>query len=201
MNTLTQRLLVGLVLTIFFASCSRPVAYFQKSPRESFAKAPAAPTPVADVAAPVGDVNESVVATTPAQPIAQANAALDQMDAMVRNDAKLATDKTVQKRLNKVRTMLTSAAQKNTLTPAATTAPQKKAGLVERLMIKKLNKKINRQLAPNNPEKAMANTGILAAGAVAVIIGLLVLLLGGSGTLGVILLLAGAIVLLVGLLA
>ncbi|RYC71367.1 hypothetical protein [Spirosoma sordidisoli] len=201
MNTLTQRLLVGLMLTIFFASCSRPVAYFQKSPRESFAKTPAVQAPVADASTPVSGVNESVVVATPAQPIAQANAALDQMDAMVRNDAKLATDKTVQKRLNKVRTMLTSAAQKSTLTPAATTAPQKKAGLVERLMIKKLNKKINRQLAPSNPEKAMANTGILAAGAVAVIIGLLILLLGGSGTLGVILLLAGAIVLLVGLLA
>ena len=47
-------------------------------------------------------------------------------------------------------------------------------------MVKKINKKITHQLAPQNPEKAMANKTILATGAIAVIIGLLILLLGGS---------------------
>ncbi len=198
MNTLTQRLLAGLVLVVSFASCSRPVAYFQKTERETFtatASVTTTETPAALTAEPVP------VAATPAEQVAQANAALEQMDALVRNDAKLATNKTIQKRLNRVRTMLASANETATVAAPATAKAPQKAGLMERLMLKKMNKKMNQQAAPENIKKAMANKGLLSAGAVAVIVGLLVLLLGGSGTLGVILLLAGAIVLLLGLLA
>ncbi|AQG82287.1 hypothetical protein AWR27_02930 [Spirosoma montaniterrae] len=187
-------------MVVTFASCSRPVAYFQKSQRETFTAAPVATAeiPVPVVAEPVAPT--PVGQATPVN-VAQANAALDQMDALVRNDAKLATNRTVQKRLNRVRTMLASASEKTTLLAPAAGNARQKVSLMERLMVKKMNRKLNQQVAPDNTKKAMANTGLLSAGAVAVIIGLLVLLLGGSGTLGVILLLAGAIVLVLGLLA
>jgi hypothetical protein len=201
----TQRLLVGLLMTTLFTACNRPVAYFQKSPREHFAVTTPTPTPVVTTeSAPVALAAPTATPETASSPVAQAtqvNEALNQMDAMVRNDSKLAADKTVQKRLNRIRSLVAATSAKSTLAPSATTAP-KKASLMERLVLKQMNKKISKQLAPNNPNKTMANTGILATGAVLVIIGLLLLLLttGTGATVGVIVLLAGAVILLVGLL-
>lgn len=194
----TQQLMAGLLMATLFTACSRPVAHFQATQREHFAAKTTTP-----VTAPV--VSTEVVSTpveTPAAPIAPAttmNEALDQMDALVRNDSKLADNKAVQKRLNRIRT----------LASVATTSPRveasnstKKAGLMERIMLKKMNKKISKQLAPNNPNKAMISSGTLATGAVLVIVGLLLLLLttGTGATVGLIALLAGAVVLLIGLL-
>jgi hypothetical protein len=198
MKTTTQKLLAGLLMTTLFAACSRPVAYFQKSQREQFATAqPQAITaPAVDVA--TTEQTASTAAPT-TQQLAQANVALDQMDALVRNDAKLAANKTLQKRMSRIRSMVATASTNATLTPSALNAPRK-ANLVERMVLKKLNKKISKQLAPANPDKAMASTGVLAAGAVVVIVGLILLLTGAASGLGVILLLAGAVVLLVGLL-
>ena len=123
------------------------------------------------------------------------------MDALVRNDSKLAGNKTVQKRLNRVRALLASASTKASLSPTEVSAPRK-MNLVERMMLKKMNKKINKQLAPANPEKTMANSGTLAAGAVLVIIGLLLLILtsGTAATVGLVAVLVGAVILLIGLL-
>jgi PBP1b-binding outer membrane lipoprotein LpoB len=205
MKMTTQQFLASLLMLVLFAACSRPVAYFQPSAREHFATAPARTEPVkaVDVPAPVAaETPAPTLATTPTEQVAQANAAISQVDALVRNDAKLATDKTVQKRLSRVRTLLAATSAKATMAPAANAAP-KKMNLVERLMVKKLNKKISKQLAPNQPDKAMANTGLLTGGAVLVVIGLLLLLLtsGTGATVGVILLLGGAVILLLGLLA
>ncbi|QHW01546.1 hypothetical protein GJR95_32945 [Spirosoma endbachense] len=192
-------------MTTLFTACNRPVAYFQKSPREHFAVTTPTPAPVVTTeSAPVALAATTVTPETASGPVAQAtqvNEALNQMDALVRNDSKLAADKTVQKRLNRIRSLVASTSAKSTLAPSATTAP-KKASLMERLVLKQMNKKISKQLAPNNPNKTMANTGILATGAVLVIIGLLLLLLttGTGATVGVIVLLAGAVILLVGLL-
>ncbi|GAB4023630.1 hypothetical protein [Spirosoma koreense] len=197
----TQRMLASLCMLAFMASCSRPVAYFQPTAREHFATAPttAAPARAAEVSAP--ENSAAVPTATPTEQLAQANTALDQVDAMVRNDSKLAADKTVQKRLNKVRNLLAATSAKASLAPTETSAP-KKMNLVERMMLKKMNKKISKQLAPANPEKAMMNSGTLAVGAVLVIVGLLLLLLttGTGVTVGVIALLVGAVILLIGLL-
>ncbi|GAB3940299.1 hypothetical protein GCM10028805_01840 [Spirosoma harenae] len=126
---------------------------------------------------------------------------MDQLDALARNDSKLANNKALQKRLSRIRTMLATTNTTDKL--AATNATEsKKMNLVERMMVKKLNKKISKQLAPANPEKAMVSTGTLATGAVFVIVGLLLVLLttGTAFTIGLIALLVGAVVLLVGLL-
>lgn len=192
----SKHIVAALLGVAVFSSCSRPVAYFQPTAREHYATAPVKAEPVtqAESAAPA-------VVTTPSEQVAQTTTALDQMDAMVRNDSKLSADKTVQKRLNKVRTLLAANSAKAALAPTEANAP-KKMNLVERMMLKKMNKKISKQLAPANPEKTMVNSGTLAGGAVLVIIGLLLLILtsGTAATVGLVAVLVGAVILLVGLL-
>ncbi|MVM41885.1 hypothetical protein GO730_36450 [Spirosoma sp. HMF3257] len=68
-------------------------------------------------------------------------------------------------------------------------------------MIRKINKQINRQLAPNHSEKTMANPVILIGGIV-LLIGGLILLIAGTGTaafIGLILALIGALGTILGL--
>ena len=200
MRNITHKVLGSALMITLFAACSRPVAYFQPSQREHFASAPANVAPVAEIPAPAA-TEAPVLVVTPAEQLTQASAALNQVDALVSNNNKLAADKTVQKRLNRVRTLLASASTKASLSPSETSAP-KKMNLMERLMLKKMNKKISKQLAPANPNQTMSSQGTLAAGAVLVIIGLLLLVLtsGTAATVGLVAILVGAVILLVGLL-
>ncbi|MBN8823619.1 MAG: hypothetical protein J0I82_16420 [Spirosoma sp.] len=187
-------------MILVIAACSRPVAYFQPSQREHFSAKTTSET-TSPITTPVTtEATDQQVVVTPAEQLAQTNSALDKVDALVRNDSKLAENKSVQKRLNRIRTML-AAQPTDRQTTTAVTAP-KKMNLVERMMVKKMNKKISRQLAPANPDKTMMNSGTLATGAVLVLIGLLLLLLttGTGATIGVIALIVGAVLLLVGLL-
>ena len=71
---------------------------------------------------------------------------------------------------------------------------------LQRVMVKKMNKRISKQLAPEHPDKPMANKTILVAGAVVLLIGLLLIVLGSAGGLSTIVLGAGIVLLLVGLL-
>jgi len=200
----SKHIVAALLGTAVFSSCSRPVAYFQPTAREHYATAPAKAAPVAQVemAAPVAaQTPATATVAAPSEQVAQTTAALDQVDAMVRNDSKLSADKTVQKRLDKVRTLLAASSAKAALAPTEANAP-KKMNLMERVMLKKMNKKISKQLAPANPEKAMVNSGTLAGGAVLVIVGLLLLILttGTAATVGLVAVLVGAVILLIGLL-
>lgn len=199
MKTSSKQLFAALFGLIVVSSCSRPVAYFQPTAREHYA---AKTSESAPAVTPSTSADQTpVVETTNAQQLAQANSSLNELDAMVSTNTKLAENKTVQKRLNRVRTLLASASTKASLAPTETAVP-KKMNLMERMMVKKMNKKISKQLAPNNPEKTMMNSGTLATGAVLVLIGLLLLLLttGTGATVGVIALVVGAVLLLVGLL-
>jgi hypothetical protein len=196
MKTNTNSLIAGLLMTTLFTACSRPVAYFQKSTRETFATKAATSTPS------VTTGETPAVMATPAERAKQATVAVDQLEASINKNTELATDKKVQKRLSRVRTMVA-----NAMTKASTAAPTdvkstKKANLTERMMTKKMNKKINKQLAPQNPEKAMLSVGTLSAGAVLVLLGLLLILLtaGTAYTIGIVALIVGAVLLLVGLL-
>ncbi len=204
MRMFSKHIFAALLGAAIFSSCSRPVAYFQPSAREHFATAPTISTPVVssvNTAPVVAEATAPVAVATPAEQVAQTTTALNQMDAMVRNDSKLSADKTVQKRLNRIRTLLASTSAKASLTPTEVSAP-KKMNLMERLMLKKMNKKISKQLAPANPNQTMSSQGTLAAGAVLVIIGLLLLVLtsGTAATVGLVAILVGAVILLVGLL-
>lgn len=195
MKAFSLPVLAALSLATLLTSCNRQQALFQRTPTVSYA----APAPVV---APVVAAEQPVAAevATPATQAVQAKAALAQMDALVSANPSLAENKRVEKRMSKVRTMLTNMSTANAA-PAATAAP-KKMNLVQRMMLKKMDRKISRQLAPANPEKAMISTGTLALGAVLVIVGLLLIIFatGTGATIGIIALLAGAVVLLLGLL-
>ncbi|MBC7568720.1 MAG: hypothetical protein H7319_03165 [Spirosoma sp.] len=202
MSCLSKQLLAALVGVALLSSCSRPVAYFQKNQRETFATTTTASvvatTPVITEISTLQPIQEiAVVAEVPAQ-LVQTATAVAQLDAMVSNDNKLTTDKSVQKRMSRVKQMLIAATQKS----AVNTTPDQpqKMNFVQRMMVKRMNKRINKQLAPEHPDKPMANKTILVAGAVVLLIGLLIILLSGSGGLSGAFLGAGVIILLVGLL-
>ncbi len=202
MKAFSLPVLAALSLATVLSSCNRQQALFQRTVAVSYAT-PAPVTPVATEQAVVtAETTPATPAdvTTPATQAIQAKAALAQMDALVSANPSLAENKRVEKRMSKVRTMLTSMSTASAA-PAATAAP-KKMNLVQRMMLKKMDRKISKQLAPANPEKAMISTGTLALGAVLVIVGLLLILLttGAGATIGIIALLAGAVVLLLGLL-
>ena len=198
------QLLSAVLLTTLFAACSRPVAYFQRGPvdhyntpkTETIVIAPTETAQSVEIDAPV---TTAIVA--PAEQVAQADAGMTQIEAYVRNDSKLVTDKKLTKRIDRVRTMLATASTNKALTPSAMN-PSKMNG-VERLMVKKVNKKISKHLAPTNPDKTMINGGLLAGGVVLLLVGLLLLLLttGTGATVGVIAVILGAVALLFGLLA
>lgn len=204
MKAFSLPVLAALSLATVLSSCNRQQALFQRTSAVSYATpAPAQATPA--VAEPVA-VTPELAPTTPADVAApapeavQAKAALAQMDALVSANPSLAENKRVEKRMSKVRTMLTTMSTASAVPTA--TAAHKKMNLVQRMMLKKMDRKISKQLAPANPEKAMISTGTLALGAVLVIVGLLLILLttGAGATIGIIALLAGAVVLLLGLL-
>ena len=187
-STLTQHLCAALLGVAVLSSCSRPVAYFQRGPVESFAT-----SNTQTVATPVQAI------TTLDQPPVKASSPMAQSEAYVSTDSKFATNKTVTKRMVRLTNLLASTA--GTMSPKATNAPRK-MNLIERLVIKKMNKQISKQLAPNHPEKAMLNTGKLIGGAVLLIAGL-IMLFAGTGTvafIGIILSLVGALGILVGVL-
>ncbi len=203
MKTYIQCLVASLLVATLFTACSRPIAYFQPTAHEHFSSA-AKPASVAHLTSQTA-ASEAVPVETVAPisaPVVQATQVLDKVDALVRNDQKLGADKTVQKRLSRVRTMLATVVSKDNLTPAVGTA-SKKMNLMQHLMVKKLNRIISKQLAPANPEKSMAIKGILALGAIVLLAGVIILLISSAGTtgatIGVVGIIGGLVLLLIGL--
>ncbi|GAB4039312.1 hypothetical protein [Spirosoma jeollabukense] len=187
-STFTQQLSAALVAAAILSSCSRPVAYFQHGSTETFTTSN--PQPVTVPVQASAPLNESP---------AQASTAIAQSEAYVSTDSKQATSKTLTTRMVRLTHLLTST--DGTMSPKATRSSHKMS-LMERLVIKKMNKQISKQLAPNHPEKAMINNGKLIGGAVLLIAGL-IMLIAGSGTvafIGLIIGLVGALGVLVGVL-
>ena len=181
MTTLfTKRMGAALTGLAIVSSCSRPVAYFQRGPVD-----PSVSPKSQLVATPSAQASEA-----PAKLLTQVNTTVSQLEAYVRSDNKLATDEKLSKRMVRVKNLLTSTHE--TLGSKTTYAPHK-MNVVERLMIKRMNKQIGQQIAPNNPEKALVKQGQLIGGLVLLIVGLLLLILG-TGTVAFI----GLIVSLVG---
>ena len=203
MKIFVQGLVAGLLAVTLFTACSRPTAYFQPTIREHFSST-AKPATDAHAISPAttSEVVPAEAVALTGTPVFQATQALDKVDALVRNDQKLVADKTVQKRLNRVRSMLATAAGKGNLTSTVSTT-SKKMNLMQRMMVKKLNRTISKQLAPANPTKAMAIKGILALGAVILLAGIIILLVSSAGTtaatVGIIGIIGGLALLLIGL--
>ncbi|MCX6214939.1 hypothetical protein [Spirosoma sp.] len=189
MNTLSKHLFAALLGTAILSSCSRPVAYFQPSARESFKSAQpevaVASTPV-DGAQPVAEVSPVGVsiaapATSTDEQLAQTKEAVKQVDAYVRNDNKLASNKKLAKRMERLNEMLATTTTKATV--ATKMASTKKMSLMERTMLKKMDKKIKNHVAPDQTKAMNSNVRL---GIIIGIVGLLLLILGGGSVLGVI---------------
>lgn len=181
-------MLSALVSTAILSSCSRPVAYFQPTAREHYTSTqPKAATPVkAEEAVVAQEATVAPEATvTPATPssaeqVAQVKQAVNEVEAYVRNDNKLASSKKLTKRLARLNEMLTSNTKS---TVASNNASEKKMSFMERTVLKKMDKKIKNHVAP---EKAKYMNSTLKLGLIIGLIGLLLWLLGGGSALAVI---------------
>lgn len=184
-STFTQHVYVALLGVTLISSCSRPVAYFQREPAASRAQTAALATPVPRI-------------TTQDQTLPPATMATTNADVYALADNKLVTTKTVPDRMLRAKKLLTSTT--GTLRPEVNYTAYK-VSAIERLMVKKINKQIRKQLAPTQPEKAMLSKGKLIGGIVLLIAGL-IMLIAGMGTvafIGLILSLLGFLGVIVGL--
>jgi hypothetical protein len=209
MQTFSKHAFAALLGLVVMASCSRPVAYFQRGPVDHYTStkvADATPvTPVADAApeaviteAPVVVPTSDVTVANAEAQLAQAKTTMNEVEAYVRSDNKLASNKKLTKRMERVKTMLNSvSAQK-----LVTTASAKKASLVERMVAKRLDKQVKNKLAPESPAKAMARS-MLTIGVIVGVAGLLLLLIGNTAgaIIGGIALVVGIVLILLDLLA
>ena len=186
------------VTSALLGACSRPVAYFQPEHRVHYAAPIAVAAKTGAVEQPTAPVELSVAPVTELN--SSANTTIDQLDAYVRNDTKLAANKQLSKRVDRLKKLLPQSTTHETI---AATAPAHKANVFERLIMKKLNKKISKHLSPNNPKKPMANGGLLAGGAVLLLGGILLMILssGTAATIGLIAAIIGLLALIFGLLA
>ena len=190
MRMLTKHLFAALLGAVILSSCSRPVAYFQPTARENFKSvqpetAVAVATPV-EATKPIETAQPAETAALtpapqPAQQFAQTKQAVDQLDAYVRNDNKLASNKKLTKRMARLNELLTTANEKATVSTNA--ASVKKMTLLERTMLKKMDKKIKNHVAPDQTKAMNSNVRL---GLIIGVIGLLLLILGGGSAIGVI---------------
>ncbi|GAB3703962.1 hypothetical protein GCM10027592_34700 [Spirosoma flavus] len=168
------------------ASCSRPVAYFQPSARENFKSTPAATVAVATPSET--EALQPAVESVSAQPaesatqVAQVKEAVNQVEAYVRNDNKLASNKKLTKRMARLNEVLTEASSKAIVATNSATST-KKLSLVERTFLKKIDKKIKKHVAPSETKVMNSNVRL---GLIIGLIGLVLWLLGGGSVLSLI---------------
>ncbi len=181
----------AIMITAFF-SCRRPVTYFQPGPVNllgTFNTQPGAlPTPDHAIALPAVPIMSSK-----ADPISK------RPEFSTRSDSKVVLNETLSRRMDRVR-KLSSASTVETLTPTGSDAAPRLIGM-ERLMMKKLNKKNGQQRLPGNSEKVTGNRLKLIGGIVLLLIGVVVMIAAPSQIffLGLIVTLLGAVGIIVGL--
>ncbi|RRB02299.1 hypothetical protein [Larkinella rosea] len=212
MRTLSKLAVYSLLTSALFSACSRPYATYQKMPVERFGSRQEVPavstpqTPAEDVA--VASVESPAVAPAEtATPLTTAaalkNVEQKLQETVARSDNKLAGTKKLEKRMARVQSLLAEASVKATTTAENKTASAltttHKMNLAERMMMKKIDKKIKNSLAP---DEAQAMSRTLRAGIIIAIIGLILSLLGGVLSLiGVLMLIAGLVLILVDVLS
>jgi len=177
-------------------ACSRPVATFQKSQPERFYSQQKATEPVVvndEVAASVAEA--PVVASSEAPATLPVVAQTKQAsDALASLKATNATDRRMTKRIERAEKMLAEVNQKAS---TQTTTSAKKASFMERTMLKSIDAKIKKHMAP---KETKAMTGYVRLGAIIGLVGLLLLLIGNGvgATIGLIALIAGLVLILLG---
>lgn len=201
MKTLAQRITLLLAGTALITSCSRPYATVQRTPTEHFVSA--APARTVQSVAPA-EAEAPVVVTAPVEtpalvtpaPAPEVASVQAQLNEAVASNKTVMADKRVQKQLTKINAALAASTQQASMAPASQTTA-KKMNLMERMMVKKIDKKIKQQMYP---QKTMAKS-LLTLGAIIAVIGLILVLIGTGGlaTLGYIALLVGLVLILVDL--
>lgn len=180
MKTCIKHFYTALAGLAILSSCSRPVAYFQRGPVERYntSKVETTSEKTVSEAAPAPDSQPTVVASpvTPStQPVVQAQTAMNQINAYVRNDNKLASNKKLTRRMDRVKAMLSSISAKPSAAQETTTST-KKMHLLERIAAKHIDKKIKNKLSPDHTTA----TSRLTIGLIVAAAGLLLLLIGNG---------------------
>lgn len=210
MVSFTKHLLLALVGTALLSSCSRQYAVMQRTPSVNYhspvaaSVAPVAIKPVANqpVEVALAGLQESEMISAPAVAVASAvtiQTVRKQLDETVAaNSRALTGNRAVTKHVARVQQLLASAEQQATLTPTTAAAPAKKMSFAERLMFKKINARINKQMAP---EKTNALDRTTRIGLIVGLIGLVLLLVatGTLSTIGLVALVVGLVLVVVGL--
>ncbi|MGM9507145.1 hypothetical protein ACS5NO_05450 [Larkinella sp. GY13] len=213
MKTSSRNVIYALIATVLFSACSRPYATYQKMPVEHYGSRKtqtpvAVPTEVVsaekalattqpDAAIIPSSSLPAVVGTpsTPSADVAKAKAAVDQV---VASSANKVTSNKLQKSMARIQKML-GAENTQTAMDARKAGVAKKTNLAERLMLKNVDKKIKRALAPNHPNAPKAVNVIVTVGAIVALVGLILYLATTSNAIGITLLIVGLVLLLVGL--
>ena len=151
MKTLYKVLFSTVFATLLLASCARQQAYFQPTARESFKSAPVAAVIQPVEAALAAEAVSVISQPAPALQLAQAKQTINEVEAYVRNDSKLASNKKLTRRVAKLNALMETATTKTVQTTDV--ASTKKMNLMQRFMLKKMNKKISHQLAPRQSRK------------------------------------------------
>jgi len=181
---MTKHIYAALIGATILSSCSRPVAYFQRGPVENYhtpktevatIAATSTATPLVSAEAPSTPSTVVTPVVSPTEQVAQAKQTVNQIDAYVRNDSKLASNNKLTKRIERVKSLLNSAVTK-TSSASTTNIASKKMSLLERVAVKKIDKRIKNKLAPDQTmAKSMFTIGIIVAAA-----GLVLLLIGNG---------------------
>ncbi|MGA0558924.1 hypothetical protein ACO2Q8_19870 [Larkinella sp. VNQ87] len=204
MKTFSRNVFYALIATLLFSACSRPYATYQKMPVERFASQKPKAAPVLPAETVSADVQSeeavslsspAVAASVPTTPVANVQKAIDQVVASTENKA---TANKLQKRMARIQSML-SAENRTSTQATGQTKIAKKPNLAERLMLKNVDKKIKRALAPKNPNAPKAVNVFVTVGAIVALVGLIIFLATASNGIGITLLVVGLVLLLVGL--
>ena len=210
MASFTKHLLLALAGTALLSSCSPQYALMQRTPSVNYhtqvaqTVAPAATKPVVNQSvetAPAG-LQESEITPAPVvavAPTATIQTVRQQLDETVAANSRAVTgNRAMTKRVARVQQLLASAEQQATMTPTTAAAPAKKMGFAEQLMLKKINARINKQMAP---EKTNALDRTTRIGLIVALIGLVLLLVatGTLSTIGLVALVVGLVLVVVGL--
>jgi PBP1b-binding outer membrane lipoprotein LpoB len=195
MKKILHSVSLALAGAALLTACSRPVATFQKSQPERFYSQQKTTVPVQaneEVVTPIVDVpvvaSTEAIAAAPAPQIQEASVALASLKTTH------AADRRLTKRIERAEKMLADVNQ-----PATTKAVSslKKVTGMQRTMLKSIDKKIQKHLSPKDTN---AFTGYIRIGAIVALIGLLLLLIGNGvgATIGLLALIAGLILILLG---
>ena len=192
-----HRLCIALTCIGLLSACSRPIAYFQHTVATSATSQRTQRLSEVSIMAAV-DGASIVTAHSPSA----SHISVSQFEAYVRNDVRLATNKKLHTRMERLKNALSESVKEKTRNVTSMHIARK-MNVVERLMLKKLNTRVKNHLAPTHPERAMVNRGLLSGGAILFIIGLLLLLFttGTASAIGLIALLIGILALILGLIA